>query len=208
VWKQFDPKIVTKCPENVLKSTSRPTSLLSSTYGPSLNPKMSWKVHQGKLFPPVLMCLTFSSLSSIHWMVGGMWAFVCFSEHFGDVSWQFSGQIVSTCADVFNIFKAHISSFINLRTESKPENVKHISIYPKNTKKNIYIFFLGGNNFQVKPPQVVWPENCHEMFWKVHRGIYLFYCPVDWVQIWGCWVHWHIFNEYLKGKLKKMILGC
>jgi L-rhamnose mutarotase len=42
--------------------------------------------------------------------------------------------------------KAHISSFINLRTESKPENVKHISIYPKNTKKNIYIFFLGGNN--------------------------------------------------------------
>ena len=55
--------------------------------------------------------------------------------------------------------------------------------------------------------EVVWPENCHEMFWKVHRGIYLFYCPVDWVQIWGCWVHWHIFNEYLKGKLKKMILG-
>jgi hypothetical protein len=31
--------------------------------------------------------------------------------------------------------------------------------------------------------------------------------PVDWVQIWGCWVHWHIFNEYLKGKLKKNILG-
>jgi hypothetical protein len=30
---------------------------------------------------------------------------------------------------------------------------------------------------------------------------------VDWVQIWGCWVHWHIFNEYLKGKLKKNILG-
>ena len=37
---------------------------------------------QVKLFPPVLMCLTFSSLSSIHWMVGGMWAFVCFSGHF------------------------------------------------------------------------------------------------------------------------------
>jgi hypothetical protein len=31
-------------------------------------------------------------------------AFVCFSEHFRDVSWQFSGQIVSTCADVFDIF--------------------------------------------------------------------------------------------------------
>ena len=39
-------------------------------------------------------------------------------------------------------------------------------------------------------------------------GAYIFfYCPVDWVQIWGCWVHWHIFNEYFKGKLKKMILG-
>jgi hypothetical protein len=30
-----------KCPENVLKSTSRPTSLLSSTYGPSPNPIIS-----------------------------------------------------------------------------------------------------------------------------------------------------------------------
>jgi hypothetical protein len=42
--------------------------------------------------------------------------------------------------------KAHISSFINLRTESKPENVKHISIYPKNTKKTYKKKFLGGNN--------------------------------------------------------------
>jgi hypothetical protein len=42
--------------------------------------------------------------------------------------------------------KAHISSFINLQTKSKPENVKHISIYPKFTKKNIKKIFLGGNN--------------------------------------------------------------
>jgi hypothetical protein len=55
---------------------------------------------------------------------------------------------------------AHISSFISLRTESKTENVKHISIYPNNTKKTYKQNFLGGNNliwkfhdnFQVKPP--------------------------------------------------------
>ena len=57
----------------------------------------------------VLVCLTFSSLSSIHWMVERIWAFVCFSEHFWDVSCQFSGQIVSTCADVFNIFKFELN---------------------------------------------------------------------------------------------------
>jgi hypothetical protein len=37
--------------------------------------------------------------------------------------------------------KAHISSFINLRTESKPENVKHISIYPERYI-GAYIFFI------------------------------------------------------------------
>jgi hypothetical protein len=31
-------------------------------------------------------------LSSIHWMVGGMWAFVCFSGHFRGISGQFSGH--------------------------------------------------------------------------------------------------------------------
>ena len=57
----------------------------------------------------VLVCLTFSSLNSIHWMVERIWAFVCFLEHFRDVSRQFSGQIVSTCADVFNIFKFELN---------------------------------------------------------------------------------------------------
>jgi hypothetical protein len=60
---------------------------------------------QVKLFPPVLMCLAFSSLSSNHWMVERIWVFVCFSEHYRDASWQFSGQIVSTCAIMFR--KAH-----------------------------------------------------------------------------------------------------
>ena len=29
-------------------------------------------------------------------------------------------------------------------------------------------------------------ENWPEMSWKVHKGLYLFYYPMDWVQIWKC----------------------
>ena len=41
---------------------------------------------QVKLFPPVLMCLTFSSLSSIHWMVGGCGPLCAFRVNFQDIS--------------------------------------------------------------------------------------------------------------------------
>ena len=46
--------------------------------------------------------------------------------------------------------KAHISSFINLRTESKPENVKHISMYPMNTKKTYKNKFFWWKQFDLK----------------------------------------------------------
>jgi hypothetical protein len=23
--------------------------------------------------------------------------------------------------------------------------------------------------------EIIWPENCHEMSWKVHKGLYLFF---------------------------------
>jgi hypothetical protein len=77
--------------------------------------------HSNEVNPPLKLFFFFTFLAVLHYwrllaerrikfsLVERIWAFVCFSEHFRDVSWQFSGQIVSTCADVFNIFKFELN---------------------------------------------------------------------------------------------------